>query len=71
MMFKNCFEDRVSCSPSWPQTPYIAKNNLELLLFLSPYPESWDYRLMSSYLVVLKFYGTVSGGIAALWEHIC
>lgn len=66
MIFKKCFEDRVSCSSAWPQTPYIAKNDLELLLFLSLYPEYWDYRLMSSYLVVLKVYSTVSGGIAAL-----
>lgn len=26
---------RALCSPSWPQTLYVAKNNLELLIFIS------------------------------------
>ena len=28
----------------WPQTGYAAKDDLELLIFLSLPPKSWDYR---------------------------
>jgi hypothetical protein len=34
------------CSSDWLQIHYKAKDNFELLIFLSLPPESWDYRLM-------------------------
>lgn len=40
------FRERVLCSSDWLQTHYIAKDNLEFLIFLSLPSESWDYRLM-------------------------
>lgn len=36
------FWDMVSCSPTWCLTHYVAKNDLEHLIFLPLYPESWD-----------------------------
>lgn len=34
----------ISCRPGWPQICYIAKDNLELLIFVLLPPEGWDYR---------------------------
>lgn len=39
------FRDKVSCNQSWPETQDVAKNDLELLLILSPASTSpgWGY----------------------------
>lgn len=34
MVFIILFGDKVSCSPGWPGTCYVAKAGLELLIFL-------------------------------------
>ena len=31
-----CFEDSVSGSPGWPETQYVAEDNLELPIFYLP-----------------------------------
>lgn len=36
--------DRVSCSQGWSGTPYVAKDNLALLILLPRLPKWWDYR---------------------------
>lgn len=41
--FLFCF-DMASCSPGWPPTPYVAKDNLELLTFLLLLPKCSDYK---------------------------
>ena len=39
------FSDRISCIQGWPQTPYVTKDDLELLsLFLYFSLQRWDYR---------------------------
>lgn len=40
----------VSCSSSRPQTPYVANNDLKLLVHLYP-PESWNCKHVPSCLV--------------------
>lgn len=34
--------DRVSCIPGWLTTPYVVKDDLELLILLPPPRKSWD-----------------------------
>ena len=38
------FWDRVSCSPGWPQTHYVAEDDLELLTLCPPLPKCEEYR---------------------------
>lgn len=42
--FYFCFWYRVSKSLGWPQIPYVAEGDLELLMLLPASPECWDYR---------------------------
>lgn len=37
--------DRLSCSPGWPQTLNLVKDDIQFLMFLPP-PKCWDYRNM-------------------------
>lgn len=46
-----CFWDTVLCSPGCPQNLYIAKDDLELLIFLPSPPECWKIADMPSHLV--------------------
>lgn len=51
-MVKQCFFfvlfwERVSWSPCWPQAPYVAKEDLELLNLLAPSAKCWDHRHMT------------------------
>lgn len=39
------FWDSVSCNPSSPHICYVAKSDLEFLIFLPPLPECWDYSM--------------------------
>lgn len=34
-------------SPGWPQAPYVARNDLELLILLPPTPQSEEYGYIS------------------------
>lgn len=34
-----CWFETVSCGPSWPSIHYVAKDGLELLVFLPQHPE--------------------------------
>lgn len=44
-----CLYDRISFSPGWPQTCYVAEDNLELLILLSLLPQCWgDIRFVFS-----------------------
>ena len=47
------FSDMVSFSPGCPQTPYVATDDFELLILLSPPAESWDYRRTPPTLVYI------------------
>lgn len=38
------FVFRISCTPGWPQTSCVAKDDLGFLMALAPPPERWDYR---------------------------
>lgn len=42
---------RVSCNPGWFQTSHVAKDGLELLTFLPPAPEYWEFRCAPPYPV--------------------
>lgn len=35
--------NKISCSPGWPQTLYVVKDDLQLLILSLP-PNLWDYR---------------------------
>lgn len=48
---QNSFWDSVSCNPSSPHIYYTAKRDLELLIFLLPFPECWDSRYTKLYQV--------------------
>lgn len=41
----------VSGSPGWPQTHYIIKDDLELVILLPPLPRHWNYACVLSYPV--------------------
>jgi hypothetical protein len=44
---------RVSSSPGWPQTPYVAEYNLILLILLLPPSRHWDKRCERPHLVYM------------------
>lgn len=44
----------VSGSPGWPQSLYVAKDDLEFLNFLPLPPECWDYRCAPLQLTALS-----------------
>jgi hypothetical protein len=70
--FRFCFRDRLSCSPDWPWTCYVAKVSWELLILLPP--KCWDYRHASACLVrlpTISLHGTQAkrGPKAASTSH--
>lgn len=42
---------RDSCSPDWPQTGFVAKDDFDLLTILYLSPECYDYRHVPPHLV--------------------
>lgn len=43
------FWDRVSCSPAWPSTQFVAEDDLKLLILLLPFLLFWDRMCMPWY----------------------
>lgn len=41
------FETGSLCDPEWPQTHYVAKTDLDLVILLQPPPKCWDYKCVS------------------------
>lgn len=55
LSFSIIFWDKVSCSPSWPGTHYVGKNDLKLLILLPLTTNCWDAQLCtSSFFIVLS-----------------
>jgi hypothetical protein len=57
-IFKHCFVVvvvvvvvvflTVSCSPGWPQTQAVVKDDLEFSILLPPPPKCWEYKHLTS-----------------------
>lgn len=60
--------DRVLCSSGCPKACYVARNDLELRILVSPSPTRWHYRGASPYLVY-EMLGMEPRALSMLGKH--
>lgn len=63
------FLDRGSCGSGWPPTPYLAEDDLELLILLLPLHQYWDCKWVPLLLLIDSMLGIEPLALCILGKH--